>query len=296
MLLPDFVILGAMKSGTTTLYEDLRLCPEIFLPDKETGVLSGQTEGATLPSLAEAQAGYGRLYAGCAADTLRGECATTYTMAPHFAGVVDLAREVLNPATKFIYIVREPVSRVVSHHYHDYSSGRISESIDRAVASDPRLLDYTRYASQVAPWIETFGRQNVLLICFEQYMADRKAGLAAVLSFLGISGGSTPEPGTEVHNRSDGKPVAVGRWQRVVRSRLYRDHVRGLIPNSFRQKLAASVLPKAPERPSPPSERTVEQILREVAPEMEVLAEHVGERWWNPAEVSKHWQDRQSTG
>lgn len=273
----DFLVIGAMKSGTTTLYEDLRQHPDVHLLEKESSLLAGAAEG--LPPAADSARRVDLALRGAPVDALCGEVATTYAMAPHFPGVVEAAAGMAGQSPRVIYIVREPLARIISHHHHDVSSGRITTSIDDAVVDDPRLIDYTRYAEQVAPWIDLVGRDNVLLVRFESYMADRPAGLEKVLSFLGLS--PLPDHLDEVvHNRSEGKPVAVGMWGRIVRSNVYRRVLRPLLPERLRRRAMSAVLPEAPPRPAPPTPKTVEFVRQQLAVDQERVRDLTTEQWW----------------
>ena len=272
----DFVVIGAMKSGTTTLYEDLRQHPDVHLLDKESGLLSGTREGRspaprTLDRIE-------RALSEAPASSLCGEVATTYAMLPQFPGVIEAA-SLLPRHPRVIYILREPVARIISHHHHDVSDGRLSVGVDEAVRTDNRLIDYTRYAEQIEPWIDLVGRDNVLLLKFEDYMSDRERGFSSVLSFLGLTPMTRPLS-LVAHNQSDGKPVAVGHWRSIVRSGAYRRLVRPLVPESARRRISKSVLPAAPPRPAPPQQATIDLIRSELATDQERLASLTGGPWW----------------
>lgn len=282
---PDFLVIGAMKSGTTTLYEDLRRHPSIRMLEKESAVLSGPFEGAPPPD--NPSATYAKLI-GQRDDRLVGEVSTTYAMAPYFPGVPECAGRSLPKTTRVIYIVREPVARIISHHHHDLSSGRITTDIDDAVRADSRLVDYTRYASQVRPWIDVFGRERVLILKFEEYVKNRHEGLAQVSRFLRLDPGDlSPEDQYVVHNASDGKPLARGRWGRVVRSPVYRRIVRPLVPEGARRRLMHSVLPKATARPTLPRADTVAFIRERLAEDRSAFATIVGGEWWRDGPLDR---------
>ncbi len=277
--LPQFLVIGAMKCGTTTLYEDLREHPKLRLLEKESAVLAGSVEGTAPPEHPAAL--YSDRIRQREPGVLVGEVATTYAMRPHFPGVAESAQRNLAPTTKIIYIVREPLARIISHHHHDVSSGRLTVGIDEAVRSDPRLLDYTRYAAQLRPWIDAFGRDQVLVLKFEDYVADRAAGMARSYRFLGVEApDQLLRAHHRVHNLSAGKPVAVGGWRRLAHNSLYRRLLRPLLPERARHQLGASVLPKAPPRPDPPRPDTVAFIRGELADDQAAFASIVGAPWW----------------
>ena len=267
MRLPDFLVIGAMKAGSTTLYEDLRAQPGVFVAEKELDSLSR-------PDLDPAE--YARLFAGARPDQVPGDVSATYARRPETDGVAERAERLLGAQFKVVYLVRDPVDRTVSHHFHRLARRTIDPSVDVAVRADHRLIDYSRYGMQLEPWLDVVGRDRVHLVHFERYVADRAAVLAEVLEFLGGPGPVQAARLDLVHNRGEGRHVAVGRRGRLVRSAAYRRYVRPRLPERARRRLAGAVLPTAPDRPAPPSAETVELILDRTAADAARLVEVFG--------------------
>jgi len=265
--LPGFLIVGAMKAGTTTLYRDLLTNPEIHFPyHKEPHSLR---DDAVLTE--EGRREYARWFKDARPGQLCGEASTGYTKRPNIEGVVPRARQVLGPDLRVIYLVREPVSRIISHHYHEYILGQTTLGIDEAVRTDPRFLDYTRYAWQITPWIETFGRDQVLIRRFEDFVADRRGVVEEATKFLGL----TPRPELvqigETYNQSQGRPVSTGRVRRLRSAWIYRGLIRPMLPIGLRDRIRRALLPKAPPPPPPPGEATRVWILEQLAEDLERL-------------------------
>lgn len=268
MRLPDFLIIGAQKAGTTTLYRDLLANPAIFLPiDKEPGNLC---EDDVLTDTG--RSAYVRHFASARSHQICGEATTGYTKRPDIPGVPARARRLLGDKLKVIYLVREPISRIISHHHHELTSGHVSCSIDEAVRTIPRYIDYTRYAMQITPWLNELGPEQVLIIHFESYIETRVKTLASVCKFLGVA----PCPDTVreeiTYNRSAGKPVPVGPIAAMRKSSLYRRFLRPLLSASAKDKIRAALLPKATTRPDRPSVETVRLIVEEVGQDVAQLA------------------------
>ena len=263
MRLPNFLIIGAQKAGTTTLYRDLLANPSIFLPDdKEPGNLCDDDVFTDAGGKA-----YARHFANASEDQLSGEATTSYSKRPDITGVPERARRLLGHKLKVIYLVRHPISRIESHYRHELTSGEITCSIDEAVRTYPRFIDYSRYAMQITPWLNELGPEQVLIIHFESYIETRVQTLASVCDFLGVP----PRPDTVreeiAYNRSAGKPVPIGPIAAMRKSNLYRRLLRPLLSASAKDKLRAALLPKAATRPDSPSVETVRLILAEVAPD-----------------------------
>lgn len=266
--LPQFLVIGAMKSGTTTLWHDLSNHPDLAMADKELGLLHpgmGSDEWV--------RARYARHFAG-ARDLLRVEVCTTYAMRPHFDGVPARARHVLGPDVRVVYLVRHPVDRIVSHYQHDTASGRLSVDIDTAVREDTRLVDYTRYAMQLEPWVAEFGLGAVHVVQFETYVSDRAGTLAELCRFLGVQ--PLAEVGGQVHNASEGKRVATGVTRRFLQSRLYRLRLRPLVPAGLRRQSVRHLLPEASGQPARLSRDSLEMVEAELHEDLARLSAFTG--------------------
>jgi Sulfotransferase domain len=264
--LPDFLVIGAQKCGTTTLYEDLRSHPSIAMPEKESsGLLSARSAHE-----------YARLFPD--GDGVVGEIATTYSMQPE-VDVVGRAHELV-PEARIVYIVREPLARTISHHHHDFALGLVGPDIDVAVREHPPLVQNSRYATQLWPWLAAYGPERVRVIRFEDYVRDRVGECARLCRFLDLSPHTFDA--TLVANAAGDKVVASGAWATLSASRPYRALVRPLMSERARRLLMARVLPKAPPRPEPPSRATVDHLVATLKPEVEELARQLStERWWD---------------
>ena len=267
-LVPDLIVIGAQKCGTTTLWEDLRRHPRIYIGEKESRVLCGGPMDRE-----ELHARYARAFGRAESGSILGEVSTRYAMLPDDSHAAQNARSV-SPAAKIVYIVRDPVDRIISHHHHDWGLGFVGPDIDEAIYSYPSLLDNTRYAMQVTPWLNAFGVDAVNVVKFEDYMADRRAGVGGLLRVVGVA--DPYDPGNVAYNAASTKHIAPGRWATLAQNPLYRRVVRPLMSESVRLRVNRAVLPKAPPRPCPPSNGTIQWIVDELAPEVEQLAELMG--------------------
>lgn len=274
MRFPDFLIIGAMKSGTTTLYRDLLTNPRIFMPlEKEPHSLC---DDAVLAD--PGRGAYASLFEGAGADQLAGEASTGYTKLPDHPGVVARARALLPPHARFIYLVREPVSRTISHHRHVATSGRVRDPIDIAITSHPALINYSLYAMQVEPWLDAFGPDRVRVMIFERFVRDRLAAAEECARFLGIPARPELVEADRVFNPGDSKPVLSrsGPMRWVQQSWPYRRILRPMLSLEARERLRRALLPRATPRLAPPSERTIDLILERVIPDAQRLARLIG--------------------
>lgn len=287
MKFPDFLIIGAMKSGTTTLYRDLLTHPRVFMstPKEPHNLLD---DAVLTPAGREAYSG---LFRSAKTDQIAGEASTGYSKLPDHPGVPQRAKAVLGGEFKVIYIVREPVSRAISHHTHARASGVVSGSVDDDVRRHGMFVNWGLYAMQVTPWLEALGTERVKILRFESYVKDRPAGVAEVSRFLGIEPRPELVQVEKVFNKSEGKPVDGGTFGRLRKTRLYRDVIRPLLPMSARETLRNAILPKAPPPPPPPSADTVEWLIERLAPDAALLAKITGsgDTWWDFDDVRRSY-------
>jgi hypothetical protein len=253
--LPDFLIIGAMKAGTTSLYLDLSQHPGIFFPTlKEPGNLA-HDEVLT----AAGRAAYAAIYRRSGPDQLAGDASTDYAKLPGITGVAPRARQVLGASSRIVYLVREPVSRAVSHHHHLVARRLAPANFEAALETVPGLVDFGCYGRQIEPWIDTFGLDSVLVARLEDYSANRQATVEMVLNHLGVAAMTVFRD--DVGNNSEVDPPAWGGSARVRDNRAYRRLLRPLLPEAARRRLRRAVLPAPAPRPDPPTPATVQALV-----------------------------------
>jgi hypothetical protein len=274
-----------MKAGTTSLYRDLLANPAIFFPaDKEPGNLA---DDRVLTEAGRRE--YELLFSGGSENQIIGDASTTYTKEPDLSGAAKRAREVLGPNVKIVYLVREPIARIISQHYHEYREGLVGGDIDAEARRHSRYVDISSYAMQVSPWIEEFGAERVKIVVFETYVSNRAATVEAVSQFIGapVRGGIV-EPDTH-YNRGDEAAVATGFWKAFAASAYYRRLVRPRLPLDTRTLLRNLVMGKPPPRPASPSRATIEYLLQQLREDTARLASLMGrsEPPWRPEDALK---------
>lgn len=274
MRLPDFLIIGAMKAGTTTLFRDLAANPAIYFPlDKEPGNL--ESDHVLSPSGAAA---YAALYGRAKATQLLGDASTTYSKLPDIPGVAARARQLLGPATRIIYLVREPVARAISHHHHILTTTGRNVHIDAAARSEPSIVAYGRYWMQLGPWLDAFGHENIHVQVFEDYVERRRATIEIISRFLGVPTVTHAIDPATVHNKGDSAHVQMGSWRALIQSRPYQEYVRPRLSLEARHRLRSVLLPKSPPRPAPPSPATVDFFINQFQPDAHELANFLGRK------------------
>lgn len=180
--LPEFLIIGAMKAGTTTLWDNLARHPRVYLPQVK------EPHSLLAPDAAEPAAvrRYSLLFASARRDQICGEASTGYSKLPRSRIAVTHAQRILGSGLRLIYMVRDPVARALSHHAHLVTSNEASADFEQAVAAHPEILEYGLYAKQLAPWLEAYGAGRIRVVRLEELRDHRVAVLNDLCDFLGI--------------------------------------------------------------------------------------------------------------
>ncbi len=181
-IVPDYIILGAMKCGTTTLATQLGAQAGLFMTDpKEPNYFSDDA------IFAKGADWYADLFAGARPGDIMGEASTHYTKRPELPGTVERMKAAL-PEVRLVYMIRNPMERIVSHYIHEWSQGVLSAPLPQALADHSPLVDYGRYGWQIAPFVEAYGTEAILLTSLEQMKADRTAEFQRIARHIGHEG------------------------------------------------------------------------------------------------------------
>jgi hypothetical protein len=207
--LPNFFVIGAQKCGTTTVHRLLQSHPQAFLCDpKEPDFFSAPRQWARGVDW------YASLFAAAGGAVAIGEASTTYSMYPHYGGVVDRLISVV-PEPTLIYLTREPLARMRSAYQHALTWGTETRPIGTALREDPRYLLTSCYAMQLDQWLARVPREKILLLSLEELAGAPEVTLGRLLGFLGLDPAWRPPAQPEPENPSAGKR-APRRWWRGV--------------------------------------------------------------------------------
>ncbi|WP_417513667.1 sulfotransferase domain-containing protein [Minwuia sp.] len=212
-VLPDFVIVGAQKAGTTSLFHYLQQHPRIATPSsKEVHYFDynyhrGENWYRGHFQMAAAKA---RQEAALGESVLNFEASPYYMYHP-------LAIERMKadlPAPKAIAMLRDPVARTYSHYWHEHNKDQDDLSLEQAIAQETSRLageadrivaepgyhsyahqhfsyvDRSRYGQQVQRLFDVLGRENVCLVKSEAFFTDPATETEKVFAFLGLPAAS----------------------------------------------------------------------------------------------------------
>lgn len=267
MTLPTFLVIGAMKAGTSSLHRYVGAHPDIFVPDeKEPDFFLGG------PAWERGQDWYEGLFERGAGARARGEASTRYSKDPIFPGVPGRAARVV-PEARLVYVLRHPVERILSHHRHAVAEWGHPASLEEALrASRGEYLVPTRYAHQMECWLEHFPREQLLVVTSEDLDAQRAPTLGRVFSFLGVDPDWRPSDLHRRYNQAGDHRVPSPAAQGLRQARIYRA-LKRRVPKRVRHAAwLASSTPSPP--PEPAASSDVEGlVLPHLLPDLQRLSE-----------------------
>lgn len=224
--LPDFFIIGAAKSGTTTLFDMIVSHPDVCgIPDVKTK--EPWYFGTSSLSL--------KWYRCLFPIRKNGKlaCDASTSLLPSLLAPVQISYVL--PNTKFIAILRDPVNRALSHYEYDRRRGiNVPTSFERAielehthkendVSTVPQFFTYKwwgHYAEQLERWFSVFDRNQFLIFTTEELQADRQKVADKIFSFLNLSDHNI----ANVKNSNTGKYIDMRPETRHMLVEYYRPH------------------------------------------------------------------------
>lgn len=246
--LPRFVIIGTMKSGTSSLFRWLGQLPGVALPAvKEPNFFCDDR------AWRRGIAAYVSYFADVPARSLTGEASVAYTD-PACAPTVAARVRTSLPDVRLICVVRDPIERLRSHYIHEVLRGRERRSLVDAVSGQGNpYVRRSHYATALEPWLTAFPREQVLIVRFEDLVRDDGHTWDRITSHLKLSPSPRPE---EVHNASSAKPAFTGLMRLLYRRPILR--VARAVPSPLRHLLVPLALR--------PADRHREQLDSAVQP------------------------------
>jgi hypothetical protein len=229
---PDFLVIGAMKCGTSTLAAQLGYQDGIFLTTpKEPNFFSDDDVFARgLPW-------YSALFDAAQRGDLKGEASTHYTKIPTHPDTLSRMTAVLD-APRLVYVVRDPVQRAVSHFMHEWTERRMSGDFQDAIATYPELVEYSLYAKQIAPFIDAYGLDAICLTSLERIKADPQHELERVATHTGLTHKPIWKTDLAAQNVSGERTRKLPFHSLLVGNPISRALRRTLIPQSVRTKVS----------------------------------------------------------
>jgi hypothetical protein len=248
-LRPNLFIIGSMKSGTTYLSRLLAAHPSIFMSTPkepcrfvDPKVLYKEWPWPYEQGYCRSEDRYLSLFNAVGDATVLCEASTVYSQVPLYK---DVPQRILafNPNARFIYIMRDPIERAISHYWHRVRGWGERRDMLSAIRDDAHYRDVGHYARQLKVYLQHVGPERIFTLTHEELVADSPGQLSRLYAWLGVDPSFRPAQIGIPENEMPSMIEQVrdpGLLDRVRRSAMFRQVAR-LLPPSLRKLGAAMV-------------------------------------------------------
>lgn len=284
-MLPNLIIIGAPKCGTTSLHHYLGQHPEISMAvPSDPSYPPGTKEMRYFwrDDWRERRDWYERHFS--TSTPICGEATPGYAQFPFLPSVPERMHSLV-PDAKLIYLVRDPIDRIVSH-WMELRTGREIDPLERYIANADRLdnpiVCASRYALQIRRYLAYFSSSQLLIVDQQDLRAARAATLAGIFKFLGVDAKFTSTDfETERNKRGDKR--AISGWKRQVWNRAVIPTGR-IVPQSARRRLRTPIerllaSPVEPPTVTPIQRSALVQVLQPEVTELRQLTTQSFSMW-----------------
>lgn len=180
---PDFIIIGAAKAATTTLSNMFTLHPQ-------AGMVEGKEPHffSTDRYFSLGWERYQQLYSHCSNKLVAGDASTSYSRLRYHPDTIQRLKMHV-PNVKIIYMVRQPLERMVSAYIERLASPALNEkpgSINQAVKQQPMIIDSSRYWEIYDAYRQAFNEDNIKVVWFEEFIKQPNQIFSDISRFIGI--------------------------------------------------------------------------------------------------------------
>ncbi len=251
----NLFIIGAMKCGTSALHHMLSQHPCISMSrEKEPAHFIAPDDRKFADKFVENWSepeAYHALFQQADGIRYYGESTQRYSHRELFPGVPERIHA-YNPESRFIYLVREPVSRIISHYLQGYRVGMFKEPLLQAVKTRPMLFEKSDYGKQIAAFTNVFPRENIKILVSERLRKDPARYLRELHEWLELDYVPALDKGN--HAADNVTPSRVGKPRRlfasvnadVQRTKIWRRASKGApawLKESLRPLLYSNIIP-----------------------------------------------------
>jgi len=255
--LPNFLIVGAAKSGTTALYHYLNQHPEVFLsPIKETNFFAQKgkkvafkgpkdnlgTHRRTITEIGD----YYNQFINVTVEKAVGEICPSYL---YFEDAPKNIKEHI-PEVKIIVILREPVARAFSAWVHLTRDGREHLSFEEALSDEPRRIkenwaeiwhykEESKYYDQLKRYYDSFPKENIKVFIYEEFKENPLAVYSELCKFIDVDSRFTPDMSSE-HNKGE-IPKNKIIWNLMMKQNIWKTLFNHLMPIKIRKMIKEKI-------------------------------------------------------
>lgn len=282
--LPEFIIIGAGKCGTTSLHSYLSQHPQLYLcPKKETYFFINDTSRAqhrrwgAVETLAE----YSALFQDAPDDRVIGEISTTYYRYPESAARIHQ----LLPEVKIIAILRDPAERAFSSYQMFVQHGHETADFATLITPDNHYVKAGFYYAELLPFFELFPRQHIKILLYDDLCRNPQGFLQELWHFLGVEA-FVPEMGER--KREGGLPKNKALYRLLTQPNGLRATVATLLklilPAEQRQRLRSKLVRQTTQKVklSPEMRQRLIELYRPDILQLQDLLERDLSAWLQP--------------
>ena len=195
---PNFFIVGAAKSGTTSLYTWLQQHPDVYMsPTKEPHFFSRDVIRTPLHVVRKTEE-YLALFSEAAGYRAIGEASASYFAS--WKVVPERIKQTI-PNARIIILLRDPVERAYSDYLMYFRRGQESRSfLDALKNSELRYIYIQTYTEAVQKYLQVFGTEKVLILMFQELKTNPIQLIRKVTRFLLLSEGNLESIDTSHEN------------------------------------------------------------------------------------------------
>lgn len=270
------LIVGAMKCGTTSLFEYLAQHPQIApCREKEPNFFTDDRNWARgmdwYRGLWDYEPGV---------HTRALEASTHYTKIPRFPNAAERIATV-KADFRFIYVMRHPLQRIESHYFHGLASGWATTRNPLAQGPDPQVLAVTSYARQIGEYYRRFPKERILLLLFEDLKDEPQQVLSKVVRFLGLDGNVVLREAGKVYNARNARRKPRGALRLLKRMPVWGRMAR-VMPGPLRVLLRDVATTRVPDARGRLEDRQRDEVLALLRDDLRKLRDDYGvdiSRW-----------------
>jgi len=272
---PNLFIVGAPRAGSTSFYDFLKRTKGIFMSNlKEPHYFSQSIDPKFLISPIRDEKKYLNMFKNVKDEKIIGEASTTYLWDPKAPFLIHEK----SPNAKIIVMLRDPVQRAYSNYLLRISAGKqysFSEAIKVAMNFGEDfykgvIIEGGWYSEQIKRYFDVFGREQVKIIIFEEFIKEPKRIVKEALEFLRID--SDPPDEIELtHNiltRPRNRIIAT-----LMQTGIIRNTARKFIPNTISEIAVRRIFGKKITKPEMPQKERefLEELYRNDVLELQKL-------------------------
>jgi Sulfotransferase domain len=195
MTLPNFLVVGVAKAGTSSLHGYLRQHPDVFMPRmKDPGFFAFNNQADPQRYKVRTREAYEALFAGVRGERAIGEVTDTYFRSRVAPANVKAAI----PDVRIVVSLREPVSRAASLYHMMLRNRGVNAGLSFLAALERGEAVREGYHDSLKAWCDRFDRNRIRVILFDDLTGNTLATVQSLFGFLGVD--PSFEPDLDVHN------------------------------------------------------------------------------------------------